>query len=84
MMENQQKSETKVVEIDAVGGWVITHHTQTLTWDVRTRLDSYQEIVTAKQAALAKAQQELDDATATAAAVELEVAKLVVAPEVIP
>lgn len=65
MIENEQRNETVVDEIQAEAGWVVRHHTQTRTWDERIRLDSFGGHLAEKQAAFDKAERELQEALAT-------------------
>ena len=67
-MENQQYNKTD--EVDAVGGWLVTHHTR--TWDTRIRLDSLADSVNEKKNTLDAAQKAYDDEVARVATIQAQ------------
>lgn len=72
-MENLQENEVKVDEIDVDGGWLVTHHTLTRTWDTRVRLDSIDIQLAEKEAKLAEAQKEFDEVQETLATFKTQI-----------
>lgn len=72
-MENSKTTST--TEIDANGGWIVEHFTQ--TWDVRHARASYEQKLADAKASLAVVQAEVDAATANLGQFDTERATIV-------